>query len=293
MLLLPKFDYFEPETVAEACSLLGQYRDEVKALAGGTDLLVKMKLKVIRPRFIANLKRIPGLRYIENSNEKGLKIGALTTIRDMATALVTDKRFGVLAEAVRSMGTAQTWNLATIGGNLCNASPAAATAAPLVALGAEATITGTRGERSVLVEQFFTGPGETCLRSDEILTEISLPHPQPHSGGAYLKLSLRRRELAVVAVAVMITLDAQDDRCKQARVVLSAAAPTVMRAHDAEAVLEGKIVGNDSIEEASLAAAEEARPISDSRSSEDYRREMIMVLFRRAAKQAVELARVP
>lgn len=290
MLLLPKFDYFEPRTVAEACSLLGQYGEEARVLAGGTDLLVKMKTKVIEPRFIVNLKSIPNLSYINYSNKKGLRVGALTTIHDLAMASVIEKRFGILGEAIRLMGTAQTRSMATIGGNLCNASPAAATATPLVALGAEARIASPNGERVVLLEQFFTGPGKTVLESDEILTEISVPNLRPYSGWSYLKLSLRRKELAVVSVAVVITLDARSGRCRQARIVLGAVAPTVIRVQRGEVVLEGKVVGDDLIEEACLAALEEARPISDVRSTAEYRREMVRVLTRRAAKQALELA---
>ena len=288
MFLLPKFNYFEPNTTAEACSLLAKYVGEAKALGGGTDLLVKMKTGVIKPRYIVNLKSIPDLGYIEDNDENGLGIGALTTIRELMMAPFIDNRFGILSQAIRQMGTAQTRSMATIGGNLCNASPAAATTTPLVALGAEAKIAGQGGERIVPLEQFFIGPGKTVLESDEILTGINVPNIRTHSGGKYIKLSLRKNELSVVSVAVLIILDAQNNRCKEARIALGAVAPTVIRANRAENILEGEVLGDDLITEASIAASEEARPISDMRSTAEYRTEIVKVLTGRAIKQVLE-----
>lgn len=289
MLLLPKFEYFEPATIGEACSLLAQYKGEAKALAGGTDLLVKMKTGVIKPRCLVNLKNIADLEYIEDNAGNGLSIGALTSIHNLIMSPFIGNKFGILSQAIRLMGTAQTRSMATVGGNLCNASPAAATATPLVALGAEAKIAGPGGERTVPVEKFFTGPGKTVLETGEILTGVKIPNMQPYSGGRYLKLSLRKNELAVVSVAVLMNI--RDNHCYKARIALGAVAPTVIRANRAEKILEGKIPSEDLITEASIAASEEARPISDIRSTAEYRIEIIKVLTKRAIKQVLESVR--
>ena len=291
MLRLPRFEYFQPETIEEACSLRSEYKEKAKVLAGGTDLLVKMKQGTERPGYLVSLNRIGHLRYIGYDDRDGLRIGALVTLSDLAASSVISQKFSILGQAVRTIASRQIRNQATIGGNLCNASPAADTAPALVGLGSQAIIAGLTGERVVLLEEFFSGPGRTVLRSDEILTDIQVPSPLPYTGGAYLKLSPREKDLATVAVAAIIILDLEGRACQDAKIVLGAVAPTVIRSSKAEGVLKGKVLEEDVIEGSAQMASQEAQPISDIRASAEYRREMVTVLTKRAIKQALELAK--
>jgi carbon-monoxide dehydrogenase medium subunit len=292
MLYLSKFEYLAPETSAEACSLLGQYKGKTKILAGGTDLLPKMKQNFIEsPQYLVDIKKIEGLNSIEYNDRDGLRLGALVTISDLVASSIISHRFGILGEAARTMASRQIRNRATIGGNLCNASPAADTAPALISLGGQASIAGLNGERIVALEEFFSGPGRSVLQGDEILTGIRVPIPLPRTGGAYLKLSPREKDLATVAVAALITLDSAGTVCEDTRVVLGAVAPTVIRAVDAEKALRGKAITEDVIQESAQIASEESRPISDIRGSAEYRKEMVAVLARRAIKRALELAK--
>lgn len=289
MLTLPKFDYFEPATIKEACSLLAQHRGDAKVIAGGTDLLVKMKQKATKPSYLINIKRIPNLRYMDR-DEKGLRIGALATFRDIETSAVITPGFDILAEAAKGMASPQIRNIATVGGNLCNASPAADMVPPLIVLGAKAGIAGLERGGAIPLERFFTGPGKTVLAEDEMLAEIIVPEPPKHTGVAFLKFSLRMKDLAVASVAAAITLDSQNGVCREARVALGSVAPTVIRARSAENMLKGKTLSEDTIREAGELAAKEARPISDVRGSAEYRLELVKVLTRRVLKDALQKA---
>ncbi len=282
---LPRFEYLAPQTVAEACSLLSKYGKAAKVMAGGTDLLVRMKEKELTPQYLVGLKGITGLDYIEYDEAGGLRIGALTSNDSIAGSVVIRERFGLLSEAAAKIGTPQIRNLGTIGGNLGNAAPSADTAPPLIALGASVKLVSSKSERTVPLEEFFTGPGETVLQTNELLTEIQVPKQVPGTRGAYLKLFPRGAvDIAAVGVAVLLILS-KDGICNDARIVLGAVAPTPMRATRAEAVIRGKQGKNGVIEEVAETAAEEARPISDVRCSADYRREMVKVLTRRALVQ--------
>ena len=291
MLHLPVFEYCEPETIEEACSLLSQYKEKAKVLAGGTDLLVRMKQGMERTRYLVSLKNIDNLRSIDYDDREGLRIGTLVTLGDLEASSIVSQKFGVLGQAVRTLASRQIRNKATIGGNLCNASPAADTAPALIGLGSQAKIAGLTGERAVPLEEFFSGPRRTILQSDEILTAIQVPNPLPRTGGAYLKLSPREKDLATVGVATVIILDSEGMTCEDARIVLGAVAPTAVRAFKAEAVLKGKALEEGLIQESAQMASQEARPVSDVRASAEYRREMVTVLTRRAIKQALELAK--
>jgi carbon-monoxide dehydrogenase medium subunit len=282
---LPRFEYLAPQTVAEACSLLSQYGKAAKVMAGGTDLLVRMKEKELVPQYLIGLKGITDLDYIEFNEVDGLRIGALTSNDSVAGSVVIRERFNLLSEAAAKIGTPQIRNLGTIGGNLGNAAPSADTAPPLIALGASVKLVSSKSERTVPLEEFFIGPGETVLQTNELLTEIQVPKPTPGTKGAYLKLFPRGAvDIAAVGVAVLLILG-KDGICSDARIVLGAVAPKPMRATRAEAVIRGKQGKNEVIKEVAEAASEEARPISDVRCSADYRREMVKVLTRRALVQ--------
>jgi len=280
-------EYFTPRTMEEACSLLSQYKEQAKVIAGGTDLLVWMKHGEILPKYIINIRDIPNEGYIVYDDKVGLSIGALATIHSIEAASLIQEKFNILAQAASKLGTGQIRNQATIAGNLCNASPSAELAPALIVLGAKVRILGTAGERVVLIEDFFTGPGQTVLKPNEILVEIQVPNLLPRSGGVYIKHTIRKAmDLAIVGVGIMITVDR--DILSNVRIALGAVAPTPIRARKAEKILTGKRLEDDLLEKAALIASEESSPISDVRSSADYRKKMVKVLVARAIKQAAE-----
>jgi len=291
MLRLPKFEYFKPNTVKEACIFLMENKGKARALAGGTDLLAKMKRREVAFRHLVSLSGISDLDYITYDTGDGLRIGALTTFKSLEDSLLIKDKFGIIAQAANTMASTQVRNIGTVGGNICNASPAADLVPPLMVLGAKVRIAGPDKERLISLEDFFRGPGMTVLEDGEVLTEIQVPPPLPHSGGTYLKISIRKKDLAVVGAGVLITIDSPDGVCKGAKIALGAVAPTSIRAKKAEGVLEGKTLKEDLIEEASRVASTEAAPISDLRSSSEYRQEMIKVLVKRGINSSLKVAK--
>jgi len=286
LLKLPKFDHLEAKTIEEACSLLAKYKGKARVIAGGTDLLVSMKRREISPQYIINIKTIPNLDGINYSQKEGVVIGALATLAEIESSPLIQERFPILSSAAHQTGSPHIRNVGTIGGNLCNAAPSADMAPPLIGLGAKAKIKGLKGERVVTVEQFFLGPGESTLQVGEILTQILVPNPPPYTRGVYLKLPARTAiDIAVVGVAVVVTLDSQGINIVDAKVVLGAVAPTPIRARQAEDIIKGRMLNDELIAKAAQAAADEAKPISDVRGSASYRKEIVKVLTHRALKQ--------
>jgi len=282
---LREFEYFEPSSLSEAVALLDRYGEEAKVLAGGTDLLVWMKEGARRPKYIVNIKHIPGVRHIHFTEAEGLRIGALTSVREIETADIIREKFSGLQQAAGELASVQVRNLATIGGNLCTASPAANLAPPLLVMGARVKLRGLRGERVLPLEEFFEGPGSTAM-DREILTEIVVPAPEAKSRSLYKSISRRNAvDLAIVGVAVAGRIDSRAGEWKSVRIALGAVAPTPMRALLAEKTLAGKKVANGAIAEAARTAAEEARPVTDLRASAWYRKEMINVLLRRSLEE--------
>jgi len=288
---LPRFEYLAPKTVKEVCKLLSQYKGRVKIIAGGTDLLVKMKDRELTPQYLVGIKKIENLDYIHYNAVTGLSIGALTSHQSIANSPIVREKFPILAMAAAEIGTPQIRNMGTVGGNLCNAAPSADTASPLIALGAMVKLVSSKRERTIALEKFFTGPGETVLNDDELLTEIQVPNLPPRTGGTYLKLFSRGAvDIATVGVAAMLTLG-KNECCDRARIVLAAVAPTPLRAKRAEEVIEGKKIENAIVEKTAEIAVEEAQPISDVRSSAEYRREMVRVFTKQAIIQSLEQAK--
>jgi carbon-monoxide dehydrogenase medium subunit len=285
-----RFEYAAPATLAEAVAVLGRGNGKASVLAGGTDLLVEIREHLRRPDCVVNIKRIPGLAALEYDAERGLRFGALVTSREIELSPVVREKYAGLGQAVRELGSIQVRNRATVVGNICRASPSADTLPPLIADGAAARIFGPAGERVVLLEEFFTGPGRTVLKPDELVTEIVVPPPPPHTGRVYIKHGRRKAmELATVGVAVSLTL--AGDRCREIRIALGAVAPTPIRARRAEAVLQDHAPEARRVAEAARVARDESRPIGNVRASADYRRQMVEVLTRRAVERAVEMAR--
>jgi len=274
-----------PSSLPEAVALLGRYGAGAKLIAGGTDLMVLLKEKRIAPETIINLLGVPELQGIEKKDEV-LRIGATVRLSALERSPLLSREWSILASAAHSIGSPQIRNLGTIGGNLCNASPAADLAPSLLVMDAEVTLVSKGGERKVPLSAFFTGPGRTVLKKDEILKEITIPNPSPGTVGAYLKLGRRRSmDLSVVSVGVLLKLSGAG-QCERVRIALGSVSPTPMRAKKAEKVLQGRRPDAILVREASECASGECRPITDIRGSAEYRVEMVKALVERAVKQS-------
>jgi carbon-monoxide dehydrogenase medium subunit len=284
-----RFDLATPRNVDECLKLLAERGPETKLVAGGTDLLVQMKNGVVKPARVIDLSGIADLRVLAPDDGRGLRVGAAVTARRLELDRAVRARYVSLAESGALVGSVQVRNLATVGGNICNAAPSADMAPPLVALDAEAVIAGLSGRRRVPMASFFTGVRRTVLAPDELLLEFAVPAPGPHSGGSYLRHTPRRElDIAVVGVASQVTLT--DGICTKARIALAAVAPTPVRATAAERALEGQRLTPSLIEQAATLAVEAARPISDQRGSADFRRHLVRVLTRRTLTSALARA---
>jgi carbon-monoxide dehydrogenase medium subunit len=280
------FDFYQPATLQEASRLLKENGPGGRFLAGGTDLVIAMKEKGLLPRYIVDLKHLPGLSGIRENSDGSITLGALTTLHEIETSALIKKKYPFLAQSAAEVGSIQIRNRATIGGNMANASPSADTSPALMALGANANIASASGERKMAIEDFFKGPGQNAMSPDEILTEITIPKTSANLVGEYIKFSPREMmDLAYVGVAVVYNL-AKDKKCTGVRIVLGAVAPTPIRAKRAETALEGQALSEALAEKAGQIAAEEAKPISDVRSSADYRRAMVGTMTKRALLNA-------
>ena len=297
--LLP-FEFSEPVTVAEAVSLVDG--DRARALAGGVDLVLKLRLRQIVPERVVSLQKVRGLDHVRVDADAGgkaaaaggraeagaLHIGALATLRQVETAPAVRQRWPLLAEAIGSIVSVQTKAMGTVAGNLCVGTPASDVAPALYALGARMRIAGRDGEREIPIEQFFLDAGKTAVGPHEIVTEIVVPAPAAGSAGAFLKLSMTSEDIAKVNAAVMLTL--AGGVCARAAISVGSAAPTPVRAAAAEKALTGRAIGAQAITEAADAAAEAVCPISDVRSTARYRKEMVRVLVRDALEKAAARA---
>lgn len=287
------FQYLKPAQLAEALDLLHTHGDKAKIVAGGTDLMVQWKKRLISPHYLVSVRNIPELNFV--SLDGDLRIGSATTHRTLELSSELKRRFPIVFDAVSNLGSVQVRNSATIGGNLCNAAPSADTAPPMLVLEAGVHIAGPEGERSVPIEEFFRGPGRTAVQAGELVTHFSIAAPLPNTGMAYWKHTRRKAmDLPILGVAVLLSFEDDVQTCRRARIGLGVAAPTPMRAREAEAYLEGKAITEDVLAEAGEIAASHARPRTTIRGSEWYRRDMIRVLVKRTAltcrQRAVEAA---
>lgn len=284
---LPKFDYLRPKTIEEAIFLLSQHKKDAKLFAGGTDLFPQMKRRQINnPKFLIDIKELKELNYITNNDNEGLRIGALATISVVEKSPIIKEKFSALAQAAYVMASPQVRNRGTIAGNICNAVPSADSAPALLSLGAKIKAISTKGERTINIEEFFTGRCETVLTDEELLYEIQIPPVPSNSKSIYLKLSPRHSmDLPIVGVAVLAI--SKDGVCKDIRISLGAVAPTPIRAKAAESILKGEKFNDQVIEKVAETAAGESRPITDHRASAEYRRDMVKVLVKRAINQII------
>ena len=287
-----RFELLQPRSLPEALEMKKSYGEKAKVLAGGTDLLVLLKDQKLTAEVVMSLSRIRELNFIRHEEGKGVTLGALATHGAVAASPIIQRKFPDLAEACSQVGAVQIQNLGTVGGNLCNASPAADAAPPLLLMDAALSLVSTRGARSVSVHDFFQGPRRTVLQADEILKEIFIPQIPDRRGATYLKLGRRKAmEIAIVGIGVAIHLNGSDQLVSDCRIAMGSVAPTPLRARRAEEILRNQEIREELIEEAAAVAAEEACPISDVRASQEYRLDMIRVLCRRATRAALARAR--
>ncbi|MDO5298185.1 MAG: xanthine dehydrogenase family protein subunit M [Clostridia bacterium] len=286
-MVLPNFEYMVPKTIGEACNLLLELGKAAKVFAGATDIIPPMRDKAFTVDYLIDLKHIPGLKYIEYDENEGLKIGALTTLREIETSPLVKEKNPAVAHAAKVVASTQVRAKATMAGNMCNASPSADTPPILLAQNAKVLVHGPNSDRYIMMDDFFVGFKKTALEPGEIVTGIVIPPLGEGESAAYIKHAVRKAmDLAIIGVAVKLTMDG--DVCKDARIALGAVAPTTMRARNAEQAIIGRKLTDEVIVEASLAAMNECSPISDIRASAEYRRDMIRVFTKRAIKQALE-----
>jgi CO/xanthine dehydrogenase FAD-binding subunit len=286
---LPKFEYFAPQSLDEAQQLFSDKGEGAYLLAGGTDLLVKMNHGLLKPAAVIALKQIKGMDGITFDPKEGLKIGATALLSNVATHPDILKHYPAVAAAALETANVQIRNMGTVAGNLCNAAPSADNAPTLLAMNADVVIRGADGERRLPLDQFFKGPGQNALATGEILTAIHVPAPVAGSGVSYKHISARGKvDISAVCVGVMVNMAANG--CKDVRIFLGAVGPIPMRALKAESLVRGKALTEEIIEAAGEAASDESQPITDVRSSEDYRKRMVAVLTRRALTEARDRA---
>ena len=274
-ILVHEFEYVEPKSVAEVVALLSEYEDRAQAMAGGTNLIVWMKMEQRAPECIVNIGKLPGLKGISDRDGK-LEVGALTTIRALRNAPRIRAEYTALADACAAFGSTQIQMMGTLGGNLCNGSPASDTVPALMAFDAQLVLVGPDGERVVPVEEFLVGPGEVALQKGELLTALRLSPPRPETGSAFVKISRVKADLAKASVAAVLVREGE--RIVDCRLACGSVGPTVMRARKAEAVLIGQPFSAELALEAGGVAAGEVSPIDDVRSTAWYRREVVKAL---------------
>jgi len=289
VIILKNMKYFEPKTISEACALLAEYGDDAKIIAGGQSLAPLLKQKLMAPECLINIKEISELNYIEYDEGAGLRIGALTTHRQIEKSPVLESKYSMLPDMAKTLGDVQIRNVGTIGGSLCHADPVADPAVALMSLGASVKVANSSGSRIIPLDEFFTDYLETVLQPGELLTDISIPNPTTRFGGAFRKYSVYEGDVAVVNVAAGITLS--NGVISDVKIVLGAVASTPIRASTAEGQLLGKSADDEAIVEAAQTASEESQPVSDINFSANYKRELVSVLTRRALKMALERAK--
>jgi carbon-monoxide dehydrogenase medium subunit len=276
-ILAEEFAYFEPRTIEEAASLLAAHPGKAKMIAGGTDLLVWMKMGRTHPEYMVNISRIPALRYLIADN--GLRIGALTSFHEVENHRLIQKKYTALSEAAKSVTSVQIKHMGTIGGNLCNASPAADSAPPLIAFGGRARMVDDQKERVVPLEEFFVGNGANCLSSKELLVEIQLPDPPGSIGSAFIKMARVAADLAKISIAAMVVR--QGSICEDCGIAMGGVAKIPLRLRKTEKILRGKKFDQDLVAKVGQEASEEIQPRSR-RSTAFYKKEVTQVLIRDA-----------
>ena len=282
-ILAQEFEYLAPKTLDEALDLLEKYKDKnIKILAGGTDLLVKMKTINLKVNYLMNVKNISELNFI-NTNQ-GIIIGAVTPLSHIAREEEVKVKYTALYEGIKAMAAPSIKNMGTIAGNICNASPAADTVPPLIIYGAELKLQSKRGEHTVLVEDLITGVGKTIMKPNELITEIIIPEINKNTGSAFLKKSRVKADLSKINLAIY--LEREGNICKDCKIVFGSVAIKVLRAEKTEELLKGQIINSELINKVAEEVSSEIKPIDDIRSTAEYR----MAMSKQMLKDGLELA---
>lgn len=286
---LPMFDYVAAHSIEEAAGLAAESGDKYVVMAGGTDVMILMKDRLLKPECVLDIKRIAGMDQLEYVPGEGLRIGALTTLRTIETSRIVKEKFGAVADAAHYVASAQIRSRATMAGNICNASPSADTAPILLALNASIkTFRKSPGKgRTIPIGEFFKDVRKTALTPGEIVTEIAVQELGKGECAAYIKHAVRKAmDLAIVGVAAWLKMDGK--KCLDCRIALGAVATTPIRSARAEKILTGKELTEELIGQAGVAASEDCSPISDVRASAEYRKDMIRVFTKRSIRKALE-----
>ena len=287
---MARFDYLEPHSLDEALGMLEKHGSRARLVAGSTDFLVRWRTGSWQPEIVVCMQHVPGLDGLRFNDDDGLSIGAMVTVQDIEQDTVVRTRYPALAAGAAAFAGVQVRNLATVAGNVCNASPAGDTLPALLAYDAQCRVVGSNGERWLPLTEVFAGPGQTALAAGEIMTEIRLPTPPLNSGGLYIKHSPRgAMDISAVGAASVVSIGS-DGTCASVRIALGAVAPTPMRAFGAEGRLAGRTPTDENIAASARIAAQSCRPIADVRSSAEYRREIAQVLAERTLRHAAATA---
>lgn len=287
---MARFDYLEPHSLDEALGMLEKHGARARLVAGSTDFLVRWRTGFWRPDTVVCMQHVPGLDGLSFNDDDGLSIGAMVTVQDIEQDTTVRARYPALAAGATAFAGVQVRNLATVVGNVCNASPAGDTLPALLAYDAQCRIVGSGGERWSPLAEVFVGPGQTAVESGEIMTEIRLPTPPPNTGGLYIKHSPRgAMDISAVGAASVVSIGS-DGTCASVRIALGAVAPTPMRARGAEGRLVGQVPTDANVAESARLAAQSSRPIADVRSGAEYRREIAQVLAERTLRHAASTA---
>ena len=281
------FQYLEPQSVDEACQLLGELGERAKVIAGGQSLVVLLKHRVMTPEYLLGIKALHELEYL-TTDQDTIAMGALTTHRTIETSPLIKKELPMLVDMEKTVGSVQIRNWGTIAGDLCTGEPGCDPGVALVTLGARVKARSRRGEREIPLEEFFTGYLETALEPDEVLVEIVVPRLEAHTQGAYVKESVRAGDYGIATAAVVVTLDGK--MIKKTRITLGAVGPTPIRAKRAEeAIIGGEI--NNALEAVGRLAAEESQPTTDIEGSAEYKRRIVELVTREAWAKAIGRAK--
>lgn len=281
---LKPFDYFEPTDINEAIGILNKYGNKAKIIAGGLDLIPRMRHREINPEYLVCIQSIRGGNYIDENVSGGLRIGALTNLRSVEISPVVQDNYPVLYEAVHQIASVQVKTTGTMVGNLCVASPASDIAPALFVLDAKLKVAGYSSERVIPVDAFFIGVNQTSLKPGEVVTEILIPKLADSTGSAFYRLSWTTENIAKVNVAAIITL--HENKCREIKIALGSVSPTPIRTKKAEDTLRGQQINLKIIEQAAQIASEEIQPITDIRATAEYRKEIAKVLVKRAIERA-------
>jgi carbon-monoxide dehydrogenase medium subunit len=281
-----RFDYQEPTTLKKAFSLMEKHGDDARVIAGGTSLIIMMRQRLLMPKIVISLGRIPKFDRIAYSAKEGLRIGAGARHRDIELSDAVKRHYPLLHETFRKVAQPRIRNMGTVGGNLAAGDPLTDPGASLIALDAEATLTSSKGQRTLPLDEFFIDYYQTAMEPGELLTEIHVPPPQ-RPGWSHIKFTPRSVE-DFATVGVALTLKASNDTCEDIRIGLNSVASTIVRARKAEEVLRGKPITDAALQEMGEVAATECDPTDDNRGSAEYKLDLVKVLVRRAAQEAYQ-----